>query len=83
VLTKMIVIARAPNERILHDVSREERLLCEDVVYKVKQNLKEILAENANLEQEEFGGLLSDLENTHSCLMATLGACPGNVFGFS
>lgn len=63
VLEQMIVIAKALNERILRDVSREERLLCESVLYKVKQNLKEILAESADLEQEEFGSQLPQLES--------------------
>lgn len=62
VLQQMIDVATKLNERTLSNVSREDRLICEDVLFKVKQNLKEVLKETSLNWQEEFGSQLGDTD---------------------
>ncbi len=62
VLQEIITIAAVLNDRTLRDVSREDQLVCEEVLFKVKQNLKEVLAETAQFAQEQFGSHLAEME---------------------
>lgn len=62
VLQYMIEISTKLNDRIMHNVSNEDRLVCEQVLYKVKRNLKEILKETSQNAQEEFGSQLGEME---------------------
>jgi len=62
VIEQMIVIAAQLNERILRNVAPEHQAIAENVLYVVKQNLKEIAAETARSgPAEEFGSQLGEL----------------------
>jgi DNA-binding MarR family transcriptional regulator len=62
VIEQMIVIAAKLNERILRNVPAEHQAIAEDVLYAVKQNLKEVAAETARSgPAEEFGSQLANL----------------------
>ena len=63
VLQHMIALSAKINDRILENVSREERAICEEVLYKVKRNLKEVVKETSQNWQEEFGSQLADLDS--------------------
>ena len=63
VLQCMIEISTKLNDRILQNVSQEDRVVCEEVLYKVKKNLKEVLQETSQNRQEEFGSQLGEMES--------------------
>jgi len=62
VIEQMVVIAARLNDRIMRNVLPEHQLIAEDVLYTVKQNLKEIASEHARTgPAEEFGSQLANL----------------------
>jgi DNA-binding MarR family transcriptional regulator len=61
VIEQMITISAKINDRILRNISPEHKRITEDVLYAVKQNLKEVLTEIARTgPPEEFGSQLLD-----------------------
>ncbi len=63
VIQKMIAISTKINERILRNITPEQQRITEDVLYTVKQNLKEIVAEtNVSGRAEEFGSQIMDVD---------------------
>jgi MarR family transcriptional regulator, transcriptional regulator for hemolysin len=62
VIRQMIIVAQKLNTRILKSVSAEHQQITEDVLFQVKQNMREILEESDNRgKSEEFGSRLGDL----------------------
>jgi len=67
VIEQMIIISTKINDRILRNISAEHKRITEDVLYTVKQNLKEVLTEIARQgPPDEFG---SQLLNTTAPLL--------------
>ena len=51
----MMVVSAAINERILRNIAPEYQRIAEEVLFSMKQNLKEIAAETAQDATEAFG----------------------------
>jgi len=56
VIRLMIVVAKQINERILEGVSPEHEKIVEDVLLRVKENMRAVLAEDEAAEADEHGG---------------------------
>jgi DNA-binding MarR family transcriptional regulator len=55
VIRQMMVVSAAINERILRNIAPEYQRIAEEVLFSMKQNLKEIAAETAQDATEAFG----------------------------